>query len=79
MKVDGGSLASVDLCLAPAILSQEGQATLRLEERITRMYDELHQPVFRYLLCRSANPVDADDIVQETFWALSPRDSSPSR
>jgi RNA polymerase sigma-70 factor, ECF subfamily len=70
VKADGGRLARVDLCVAAAILGQEGQATLRLEERITRMYDELHQPVFRYLLCRSANPVDADDIVQETFFRL---------
>jgi RNA polymerase sigma-70 factor (ECF subfamily) len=70
VKADGGRLASVDLCVAATILGQEGQATLRLEERITRMYDELYQPVFRYLLCRSASPVDADDIVQETFLRL---------
>jgi len=43
---------------------------LKVEERITRIYDELHWPVYRYLLCRSANPVDADDIIQETFLRL---------
>jgi RNA polymerase sigma-70 factor (ECF subfamily) len=70
VKVDGGRLVGMDLCVPATVLGQEGQPTLRLEERITRMYDELYQPIFRYLLCRSASPVDAEDIIQETFLRL---------
>jgi RNA polymerase sigma-70 factor, ECF subfamily len=61
---------SADICVSAHILEQEGLRTLKLEERITQMYDELHDPVYRYLVCRSASPVDADDIIQETFLRL---------
>ena len=70
MKLKSGHLASADLCVSATIFGQEAQSTLKLEERITQMYDELREPVYRYLLCRSATPVDADDIIQETFLRL---------
>jgi RNA polymerase sigma-70 factor (ECF subfamily) len=70
MNLEGRHISGTDLCVSPTILGQDGQSTLKLEERITRMYDALHEPVYRYLLCRSASPVDADDIIQETFLRL---------
>jgi RNA polymerase sigma-70 factor, ECF subfamily len=60
----------VDLCVPSTILAQEGQRTLKLEERITQMFDELQEPVYRYLLCLSASPNEADEIIQETFLRL---------
>lgn len=66
----GHHIVSVSVCVPASILGQEDQRTLRLKERITQIYDELHGPVYRYLICRSASPVDADDIVQETFLRL---------
>lgn len=35
-----------------------------------RRFDELREPLRRYLLCAGAGPADADDAVQETFLKL---------
>jgi RNA polymerase sigma-70 factor (ECF subfamily) len=35
-----------------------------------RWFDELHDPLRRYLLCAGASPEDADDAIQETFLRL---------
>ena len=35
-----------------------------------RWFDELHNPLRRYLLCAGASAADADDAVQETFLRL---------
>jgi RNA polymerase sigma-70 factor, ECF subfamily len=70
MKVQSGHMVSVDLCVPTTILGQEGQRTLKLEEQITQMFDELRGPVYRYLLCLSASPSEADEIIQETFLRL---------
>jgi len=70
VKSKSGHLVSADLCMSATIFGQEDQRTLDLQQRITQMYDELREPVYRYLLCRSATPIDADDVVQETFLRL---------
>jgi RNA polymerase sigma-70 factor (ECF subfamily) len=69
-ELKNGRLMSTGICVSTAMLGLEGQYALKLEDRITKMFDELHEPVYRYLLCRSASPVDADDIIQETFLRL---------
>jgi RNA polymerase sigma-70 factor (ECF subfamily) len=70
MKVQSGHMVSVGLCVPTTILGQEGQRTLKLEEQITRIFDELREPIYRYLLCLSASPTEADEIIQETFLRL---------
>jgi RNA polymerase sigma-70 factor, ECF subfamily len=70
VKLEGGRIVSLDLCESATILDQEGQRGLNLEDRITQFYDELHGPVYRYLMCRFSIPVDVDDIIQETFLRL---------
>lgn len=71
MKLQSGPIVgSVRVCVPASILGQEDQRTLRLKERITEFYDELHGPVYRYLICRGVSTADADDIVQETFLRL---------
>ena len=70
METDSGRQAGLDLYAPCTLLGQEGQQTLKLEERITQMYVELHEPVYRYLLCLSVPPAEADEIVQETFLRL---------
>ena len=70
MKAQSGDVVSLDLCVPTTILGQEGQRTLKLEEQITLMFDELRGPVYRYLLCLSASPTEADEIIQETFLRL---------
>ena len=39
-------------------------------EEALRWFDELRDPLRRYLLCSGASPADADDAVQETFLRL---------
>jgi RNA polymerase sigma-70 factor (ECF subfamily) len=70
MKVQSGHVATVGLCVPTTILGQEGQRALKLEEQITQMFDELREPIYRYLLCLSASPTEADEIIQETFLRL---------
>src|ERR1700682_1373137 len=70
MKAEGGRVVSVDVCVPAAVLGQEGQRTLNLEERITQLFDELSGPVYRYLLCLSVCPAEAEEIIQETFLRL---------
>lgn len=41
-----------------------------LEEEITAYFDEFHDPLMRYLLSFRFGVQDAEDIIQETFFAL---------
>jgi RNA polymerase sigma-70 factor (ECF subfamily) len=70
MKAESGREVSLELCAPAATLGLEGQRTLKLEERITQLFVELREPVYRYLLCISVSPSEADEIVQETFFRL---------
>jgi RNA polymerase sigma-70 factor (ECF subfamily) len=70
METDSGRELGLELCAPASLLGQEGQRTLKLEERITQLYVELRQPVYRYLLCLSVSPAEADEIVQEAFLRL---------
>jgi RNA polymerase sigma-70 factor (ECF subfamily) len=70
MEADSGRELGLELCAPATLLGQEGQRTLKIEERITQLYVDLHEPVYRYLLCLSVGPAEADEIVQETFLRL---------
>jgi RNA polymerase sigma-70 factor, ECF subfamily len=70
MKAEGGPNVSFELCAPASLLGQECQETLKLEERITQLYDELRQPIRRYLLCLNVCRMEADEIIQDTFLRL---------
>jgi len=70
MKLESSRAVGVDICVPATLLGQEGQRTLKLDERITQMFDELREPVYRYLICLSTSPIEADEIIQETFIRL---------
>src|ERR1700730_1023128 len=70
MEADSGRELGLELCAPATLLGQEGQRTLKIEERIPQLYVDLHEPVYRYLLCLSVSPAEADEIVQETFLRL---------
>jgi RNA polymerase sigma-70 factor, ECF subfamily len=70
MKAERGHEVGLELCAPATLLGQEGQRTLKLEERITQLFVELREPLYRYLLCVSVSPTEADEIVQETFFRL---------
>jgi len=42
----------------------------RRRDEALRCFDELRDPLRRYLMCAGASPADADDAVQETFLRL---------
>ena len=48
----------------------DNQRTVRLEEQVTGLYDELRLPLYRYLLCMRVLPEEAEDVIQETFLRL---------
>lgn len=62
-----GSLA---LHLSMDATRSDNQQTVRLEEQIARLYDELRHPLFRYLLCTRIVPEEAEEIIQESFLRL---------
>ena len=66
----GSGVASVDLCTRTSVFGQEGQPTLKLQEQITKLFTELREPVYRYLLCRGLTSTEAEEITQETFLKL---------
>lgn len=70
MKVESGHTLSTDFCVPATMLGQEGLRIPKLKERVTQMFDELREPVYRYLVCRGASPAEADDVIQETFLRL---------
>src|SRR5579884_3803492 len=41
-----------------------------IEQEVLEFFDQLREPLFRYLLSFSLAPSDAEEIVQETFLAL---------
>ena len=70
MKAGGDGVTSVGFCRPATALGQEGQRILKVDEQITQLFDELHESVYRYLLCLSMSSTDAEEIVQETFLRL---------
>jgi len=48
-------------------LTQEG---ITLEERITRFFELLREPLYRYLVVTFGRPSDAEDVAQEAFVQL---------
>jgi RNA polymerase sigma-70 factor (ECF subfamily) len=69
-QLTSGREVDLELCAPTTLLCQDGEQTLKLEERITQLYVALHEPVYRYLLCLSVRPAEAEEIVQETFLRL---------
>jgi RNA polymerase sigma-70 factor (ECF subfamily) len=65
-----GHVLNSDLSARATVLDQEGQRTLKLEEQITQLFDELRQPVRRYLLCLNVSPMETEEIIQDTFLRL---------
>jgi RNA polymerase sigma-70 factor (ECF subfamily) len=43
---------------------------MTLSERVLALFEQLHVPVFRYLLRKTLDPGKAEDITQETFLRL---------
>jgi RNA polymerase sigma-70 factor, ECF subfamily len=48
----------------------EDVRSLSIEDEITGYFDELHDPLMRYLLSLRFGVQDAEDLIQETFFAL---------
>jgi RNA polymerase sigma-70 factor, ECF subfamily len=41
-----------------------------IEEQMIALYDQLHGPVFRYVVSLGVHPTDADEVIQEAFLRL---------
>jgi len=70
MKAQSGDVVSFVCVSLTTILGQGRPRTLKLEEQITLMFDELRWARLSHLLCLSASPTEADEIIQETFLRL---------
>lgn len=48
----------------------EDEYILKLKNQVILLFDELREPVYRYVLCLSMHPPQAEEITQETFLRL---------
>src|SRR5580700_3403551 len=55
---------------AMANLTKAATAADRARDEALRWFDELRDPLRRYLMCAGACPADADEAVQESFLRL---------
>lgn len=55
---------------ALASASQKNAAPMTLSERVVALFDQLRAPVFRYLLRRTRDAGEAEDLTQESFLRL---------
>jgi RNA polymerase sigma-70 factor (ECF subfamily) len=62
--------ASGSVPLNERSLGAEKPAGLTLSERVQALFQQLHLPVFRYLLRKTRNAGTAEDLTQETFLRL---------
>jgi RNA polymerase sigma-70 factor (ECF subfamily) len=62
---DGGQAELLDERLCGVL-----QSTVKLEDRVTRLFLLLREPVYHYLLVVFRSPAEAEDITQETFLQL---------
>ena len=56
--------------VAPALVTDRNAGPMTLNERVHALFDQLHVPVFRYLLRRTRDSGRAEDLTQETFLRL---------
>jgi len=63
-----GESANLQLSdVAPALVTDRNAGPMTLNERVHALFDQLHVPVFRYLLRRTRDSGRAEDLTQETF------------
>ena len=67
---DGTQGGILSLRLSGEAARSDDQRTVRLEEQIARLYDELRLPLYRYLLCMRILPEEAEEVIQESFLRL---------
>jgi RNA polymerase sigma-70 factor, ECF subfamily len=56
--------------VAPALVTDRNAGSMTLNERVHALFDQLHVPVFRYLLRKTRDSGRAEDLTQETFLRL---------
>src|ERR1700679_166204 len=65
---------------ALALAANRTSGSMTLREKVHRLFEQLHVPVFRYLLRKTRDSGLAEDITQETFLRLfrHPRENTCS-
>lgn len=67
-KIESGT--EVEVCLDSALLLDLKYRTLKLEQKVTQLFETLREPVYRYLVATFSNPAEAEEITQEAFLRL---------
>ena len=69
MKARADSVLGLHVSSSARAVSRERQLA-ELEQRIVQLFDQLHQPVQRYVRWIGLSEADADEVAQETFLRL---------
>jgi RNA polymerase sigma-70 factor, ECF subfamily len=63
-------VSRADSSIALRLLSGADAAPSELEQEVTRLFDQLRNPLLRYLLAFGSSPQDGEEVIQEVFVAL---------
>jgi RNA polymerase sigma-70 factor, ECF subfamily len=67
LNVKIGEGGEAELLLGDSLF---GVRSVKLEQRVTQLFELLREPVYHYLLVIFRSPAEAEDITQETFLQL---------
>ena len=65
----GGKLDG-DVTFGYPLLSSAGASAASIEDRVTKLFEELRTPIYRYVVLIVWNPAVAEEITQEAFLRL---------
>ena len=68
-RAEGSFGSSLEFSL-DSELFRLGQRALKLDQKVTQLFELLRDPVFRYLIVVTGNPAEAEEIAQEAFLRL---------
>lgn len=67
-NIKAGGL-DAELCLDPKMISF-GQGTMKLEQKVSQLFETSREPIYRYLAATFVSPAEAEEITQEVFLKL---------
>ena len=70
MKIELQDATPADVCPARVPTACPARHAVALEEEVTGLFEQLRNPLFRYLLSLGLSAQDGEEMIQEVFLAL---------
>ncbi len=69
IKPSNNPVGSVELCFDELLIGLQTNK-MTLEQKIEQLFEQLREPIFRYLVVTFGSKTEAEDIIQEAFISL---------